>query len=264
MSNSHYYVMNLINCIKKIDLVFYYKQIKNLKMRIYKTKDELRTAIVNYFYGIDYEEDIECCDTSQITDMSELFMNIKHMTTRQFVLNWNTSNVTNMSGMFKNCTQSFILNFDTSNVTDMSNMFYQAKYYNQPLNFDTRNVINMSHMFYNATNFNQPLNFDTRNVTNMSAMFMGANSFNQPLYFDTHNVKNVLLIFCRAKEYNHPIYFINNYKHNILLFSNPALLGQEQKYLLSARHYYKLLLFYILNIINSELLLFCDRCEEFY
>ncbi len=53
------------------------------------------------------------------------------------------------------------LNFDTSNVTDMSGMFYGATNFNQPLNFDTSNVTNIANMFYVASNFNQPIYFQS-------------------------------------------------------------------------------------------------------
>jgi hypothetical protein len=40
--------------------------------------------------------------------------------------------------------------------------------------------------------------------------------------------------------------------------------GQESKYCLPSPYYYKLLLFYVLNYLNSELLYLCDEFEEFY
>ena len=83
---------------------------------------------------------------------------------------FDTSNVTNMSEMFYNCinlTSLDLSSFDTSNVTDMSAMFeadYQyefdsvgyAEYGNSLLSldlnsFDTTNVKNMSCMFYRCS-----------------------------------------------------------------------------------------------------------------
>ena len=69
------------------------------------------------------------------------------------MLGWDTSNVTNMQGMFAGQTSLSsvdLSSFNTSNVTDMSSMFW----WNRQLttldlsNFDTRNVTNMSSMFY--------------------------------------------------------------------------------------------------------------------
>ena len=68
-------------------------------------------------------------------------------------------------------------NFDTSNVTDMSGMFYYCskltsiEFGNK---FDTSNVINMQRMFENCTNLTSITfgnNFNTSKVTNMIYMF---------------------------------------------------------------------------------------------
>ena len=64
-----------------------------------------------------------------------------------------TSKVTNMGGMFNNCSSLISLNvseFDTSNVTNMSNMFYYCEALTSldVSKFDTSNVTNMSGMFY--------------------------------------------------------------------------------------------------------------------
>ena len=66
---------------------------------------------------------------------------------------WDTSNVTDMNGMFFNAYQfnQDIGNWLTSNVTDMNCMFSEAHEFNQDIgNWDTSNVIDMNGMFYNA------------------------------------------------------------------------------------------------------------------
>jgi surface protein len=106
------------------------------------------------------------------------------------ISNWDTSNVTSMSGMFMNA-RNFnqnINNWNTSKVTSMFGMFEIASSFNQPLNnWDTSNVTNMGTMFAGASSFNQPLdNWNTSNVIDMFYMFFNASSFNQPLnYWDT-------------------------------------------------------------------------------
>lgn len=106
-----------------------------------------------------------------------------------------TSNVTNMSHMFRGCSafNQSVSNFDTSNVTNMTNMFYSCSSFNQSVsNFDTSAVTNMSYMFYGCSAFNQSVsNFDTSNVTIMYAMFFGCSSFNGLVNFDTSNVTNM-------------------------------------------------------------------------
>ena len=66
-----------------------------------------------------------------------------------------------------------ISNWDVSNVTDMSNMFKEATSFNQPIgNWDVSQVTDMSGMFggsYDSPQiFNQPLNnWDVSKVTNI-------------------------------------------------------------------------------------------------
>jgi hypothetical protein len=82
------------------------------------------------------------------------------------------------------------INFNTSNVKDMMGLFQYAQNFNNgelagssssPLTLNTLNILVTSHMFNNAAAFNQQLNFDTSNIINMSSMFLGATLFNQDL-----------------------------------------------------------------------------------
>jgi len=70
------------------------------------------------------------------------------------------------------------LNWNVSNVTDMSKLFHFATSFNQPIeNWNVGNVTNMSGMFSSATSFNQPIGgWDVSNVTDMSYMFWRAAS----------------------------------------------------------------------------------------
>jgi len=62
--------------------------------------------------------------------------------------------------------------WDTSNVTDMVGMFAGAKEFNEDIGgWDTSNVIDMSWMFHKAKMFNKDIGgWDTSNVTDMSYM----------------------------------------------------------------------------------------------
>ncbi|MBQ9241785.1 MAG: BspA family leucine-rich repeat surface protein [Proteobacteria bacterium] len=67
--------------------------------------------------------------------------------------NWDTSNVTSMTGMFRGATafNQPLNDWDTSNVTDMSNMFARATAFNQPLDYwNISKVINMDNIFQNS------------------------------------------------------------------------------------------------------------------
>lgn len=60
---------------------------------------------------------------------------------------------------------------DTSNVTDMSGMFYKCSNLTSVPTFDTSNVTNMRSMFQSCSNLTTVPKFDTSNVNNMSGMF---------------------------------------------------------------------------------------------
>jgi len=87
---------------------------------------------------------------------------------------WNVSKVTNMSNLFKNCTNFNydIQNWDVSNVVDMSSMFRNARNFNKPINtWNVSNVINMDNMFCDAKSFNKSISSWNINKINTSLMF---------------------------------------------------------------------------------------------
>lgn len=180
-------------------------------------------------------------DTSNVTDMSEMFrgisqsaldighFNTKNVTTFKNMFyasgfawkhyyfdennklinippdfsKWDTSNATDMSGMFYECkVESLDLNnWKVHNVTDMSNMFYWCnKLESLSLsNWNTNNVTNMNQMFYNCTSLTS-LNlsgFRTSNVTNMCHMFFGCTELTSLNLsnFDTTNADVDYMLF---------------------------------------------------------------------
>jgi hypothetical protein len=112
------------------------------------------------------------------------------------IIDFNTENVTCMSGIFSNA-YSFNqhLFFNTEKVTSMREMFCGASIFNKHLDFNTQNVTDMREMFRSATEFNQNLEFNTANVTNMYGMFRCAINFNQYVYFDVSKVINFSFMF---------------------------------------------------------------------
>ncbi len=155
------------------------------------------------------ELDVSGFDTSNVTDMSEMFCGCSHLTELD-VHNFDTSNVTNMGSMFEDCTnltQLDLSNFDTSKVTNMSSMFEDCTNLTQLdlSNFDTSNVTNMSEMF-NMDNINDIQSaltqldlssFDTSNVTNMYKMFWDCSNLTKLdlSNFNTSNVTNMAWLF---------------------------------------------------------------------
>ena len=148
-----------------------------------KNKDELMYIITSTFKIKQY--DLNFIDTSKITDMSELFININH---NFDVSKWDVSNVTNMSQMFYYC-KNFdcdLSNWDVSNVKDMSYMFTYCFKFNCDLsNWDVSNVTNMKHLFNGCSIFiGEGLeNWDVSKVTDMRYMFNDCDILTIPSWY---------------------------------------------------------------------------------
>lgn len=125
--------------------------------------------------------------------------------------NFDTSNVEDMSFMFLECSlpEGFSLGdkFDTSNVKDMSFMFrtcYLPKNFSLGDKFNTSNVINMCGMFEYfrlPEGFSLGDKFDTSNVKDMSRVFHGIwfpKGFSLGNKFDTSNATDVSEMFCEC------------------------------------------------------------------
>ena len=147
--------------------------------------------------------DLSNFDTSQVTNMSSMFRGMSNLTTLN-LSNFDTSQVTNMDSMLasvSNLTTIDLSSFDTSKVTDISAMFYDSSNLTtlNLSNFDTSQVTNMQDMFYgmrNLTTLNLS-SFDTSKVTRMRAMFYGMRNLTtlNLSSFDTSKVTDMSLMF---------------------------------------------------------------------
>lgn len=149
-------------------------------------------------------------DLNLVTDCSGMFYGCFALKGIGANWNWNTSNVTNMEGMFYECGQfnQPVGSWDVSQVTNMYEMFMGASNFNQPLDgWNTASVTNMGNMFRGAGAFNQPIgSWNTSNVTNMAGMFYQASSFNQPIgNWNTGSVVSMKNMFSFATAFNQPI-----------------------------------------------------------
>ena len=153
------------------------------------------------------ELDVSGFDTSNVTNMSGMFASTG--LTELDVSGFDTSNVINMSDMFHTCrslTKLDVSGFDTSNVTDMSEMFGFCEGLTEldVSGFDTSNVTDMNNMFLMCTGLTKLdlSSFKTINVTNMETMFSNCSSLTEldVSGFDTSNVINMSAMFhnCRS------------------------------------------------------------------
>ena len=174
-----------------------------------------------------------CIDTSEITDMSNLFNGVKDTDKFNFdVSNWDVSKVKDMSNMFNgrykfDCDLS---NWDVSNVEDMSTMFYNCESFKGKglEKWNVSKVENMSNMFHWCLKFDCDLSgwnvskvedmdnmfcltsftgkglekWNVSNVYNMRDMFNGCNEFDCDLSnWDVSNVENMEGMFRGCKKF---------------------------------------------------------------
>ena len=136
---------------------------KTLKIFVKSWHDEELRQLVENNYG-----HISTWDTSEVTDMSELFIDMEYF--NDDINNWDVSKVTNMSFMFYGCIE-----------------------FNKPLNkWDVSNVMDMSYMFNFCYNFRQSINdWDISNVVNNKYMFIN----DYPEELKPNNLKSYKLIY---------------------------------------------------------------------
>ena len=157
--------------------------------------------------------DLSNFDTSQVTDMSGMFTKMSNLTTLD-LSNFDTSKVTDMSQMFfgmDSLTTLNLSNFDTSRVINMDGMFAEMTHLTSLnlSNFDTSKVTNMGYMFsyaYHLTTLDLS-NFDTSKVTTMGSMFYLDEIPKDKLKtiyvnndFDTANLTDTYLMFANRKK----------------------------------------------------------------
>ena len=167
-------------------------------------------------------------NTSNITNMTYMFSNCTNLISLD-LSKFDTHNVTNMGDMFRECSKLSMLDiskFDTSNVTSIAYMFYNCTSLTSldVSNFDTKNVISMQETFHGCVAPNLDLkNFNTANVTTMQGMFRycKATSINVSS-FDTSNVTTMQGMFssCRATSLDLSSFNTSNVANMQIMFSN--------------------------------------------
>ena len=148
-------------------------------------------------------EGIENLNTANVTDMSYMFKNCSNLA-KLDVTHFNTAKVTDMSYMFKNCSNLAkldVTHFNTAKVTDMYEMFNGCSNLAEldVTHFNTANVTDMSYMFENCSNLAKldVTHFNTAKVTIMNGMFSGCSNLAEldVTHFNTANVTNMYKMF---------------------------------------------------------------------
>lgn len=152
-------------CPKLTSIIFFKSPTSNVKdFTSMFEKDEALTTL-----------NLDFMDTSSATTLEKMFSNCTQLS--DLNLNGiNTSQVTNMSGMFAYCTNlldyNFLLQFDTENVTTFSSMF-EGDYYVKNLDFShfvTPNLVKTNKMFLNCQGLEE-LDLSTFTTDAMKAAF---------------------------------------------------------------------------------------------
>ena len=156
--------------------------------------------------------DISKWNTSNINNMSGIFRGCFLLYSLPDISKWNTSNVTNFSSMFMGCSNleelPDISKWDTLKCKEMNNMFMgcsKLKKFPDISKWDVSSVTNMNSMFYGCSlisNLPDISKWNTKNVVNMSQMFLncsGLNSLPELDKWDTSNLKKYSLMFSNCK-----------------------------------------------------------------
>ena len=144
-----------------------------------------------------------CLDTSNVTNMGGMFHYCYNLAELD-VSGFDTSNVTNMVWMFSECnslTELDVSGFDTAKVNNMGKMFSSCSRLKKLdiSGFDTSNVVYMNEMFNGCGNLTglDVSGFDTSKVIEMGCMFWECSSLTRldVSGFDTSKVTNMNAMF---------------------------------------------------------------------
>ena len=165
------------------------------------------TSTEVWFYSLESLTNIkglEHLNTSQVTDMSGMFLGCSSLTEID-LSHFDTSQVTNMNGMFMECSSLTALDlasFDTSKVTNMGAMFKDCKGLTtlDLSHFDPAKVTDMSYMFMGCSNLTtlDLSHCNTSQVTTMYKMFVACSSLTEIDLsgFDISQVEIICDMFC--------------------------------------------------------------------
>lgn len=128
--------------------------------------------------------------TDRLVDMNGAFSSYA-LRDASNIAKWNTSNVTNMSNLFYNCSKLLSVPvFDTSSAIDMNAMFYGCSQLKTVPLLDYSNAIDISRMFYGCSRLTEIPDLDIS-----SAQSFGGSSSSSWLY-GTTNITSIGTLQC--------------------------------------------------------------------
>ena len=175
--------------------------------------------LFNGYKGTSVNDLISYNDTSNVTNMSNMFYNCSSLTS---IPQLDTSNVTNMTQMFYNCSKlTSIPQLDTRNATYMAQMFYNCSKLTSIQQLDTRNATDMTEMFYNCSSLTSISQLNTSKVNNINYLFYGCSSLTSIPQLDTSKVNDISYMFrnCYKLQTIDLTYFHSQYSSNAQNFA---------------------------------------------
>ena len=168
MKNLKDIILERLHINKDIDSYNYYP----------KTRDELKELVNKLVKERGYNADLNDIDTSEITDMHELFCKSKYNYENKFngdISKWDVRNVQHMNHMFYGSSfNGDISNWNVSNVYDMISMFAYSEFTGENGDISSWNVSNVENIraMFMGSKFNGDISkWNVSNVYDMRSMF---------------------------------------------------------------------------------------------
>lgn len=184
------------------------------------------------FRGLTTITHLEYLNTSQVTNMQGMFQNCESLEALD-LSTFNTENVTNMFGMFDSCKSLKSLNlssFNTSKVKQMGYMFKNCESLTalDLSSFNTENISDYGSMFYRCKSLTtlDLSSFNSKEILNTSCMFTGCFALKtiDISSFDTSKTTDMPSMFseCSALEtiYASSAFTTDNVTNDFSMFSN--------------------------------------------
>lgn len=170
--------------------------------KIYHWSRVPSVSATNYFSDSEYYNQIYLTDVpnylpTNVTAMSLTFAGCTSLNDSN-ISSWNTSSMTNMTGIFNGCTSfnQSVSGWTVSNCTTLTELFRGCTSFNQPITWTVKNGANLSGMLQDCTGYNQEVNLTFTYPTPVTSTSITLNYFlNGATSFSTVNYNKLLINF---------------------------------------------------------------------